>query len=274
MSGYLLGLLLLGSSAGLAGEEEKKFERAAAAEISSRLDGPSRSVSVNARLNGLAAAWGEVESVTIRASNFSANGLPLHTEPERSKKGIAKKLRLELRDFVLAGLAVESLEAEFSACRFDFAEALAHRRFRLSRCGPGKTSVRVRVEALPPFLLAKYPEISEINVKVDRGHVWVEGRGTFLVVTTGFTVIARLGIEGGDKLILTEAKVWFDWRRTDPMTAQVVLDALNPVVDLTRDLNLEGAMTIERIDLPDGAIVASGTAQIPVKAAIAGTSRE
>lgn len=273
MSGYLLGLLLLGGSIGLAGGEEKRFERAAAAEISSRLQGEERQVSVNSRPNGLAAAWGELDSVTIRASRFSIERLPLYTEPERSKKGIAKRLRLELHDFFLAGLAVESLTAEFPSCRYDFAEALAHKRFRISRCGLGLATVRVRAEALPPFLLAKYPEIAEIRVKVDQGHVWVEGRGTFLVVTTGFSVLAKLGIQDGDKLVLSEAKVWFDWRRTDPQTAQIVLDALNPVVDLSADLHLEGAMTVEKIELPDGAIVASGSAQIPVMAATGGTSR-
>lgn len=272
VSGYLLGLLLLGGGIGLAGSEERRFERAAAAEIGSRLGGEGRQVSVNARPLGVAGAWGELESVTIRARGFSVDGLPLYTEPERSKKGIAKSLRLELEDFYLGGLKVESLSASFPSCRYDFAEALAHRRFRLSRCGKGTATVRVLAESLPEFLLKKYPEISDITVRVEQGHVWVEGKGTFLVVTTRFNVIAKLGVEDGDKLVLTDAKVWFDWRRTDALTTQVVLDALNPVVDLAKDLHLDGAMSVEKIELPDGAIVAHGAAQIPVKAASGGTS--
>lgn len=273
MLGYLALLAGLGGGIGLAGAEERRFERDAAAEVSSRLGGEGRAVSVNARPLGLAAAWGELESVTIRARGFEVDRLPLHTEPERSQAGKVRRLDLELDDFRLRGLRVDALRASIPSCRYDFGLAVRKRTFRLSRSGEGTGWVRVLAADLPPFLLAKYPEIRRIEVQVERGHVWVEGFGEFLVVTTGFTVVARLGVEGGRRLVLEDAKVWFDWRRADPLAAKAVLDALNPVVDLDEDLGLEGAMDVERVELPDGAVVARGKTRVPVRASSGGTSK-
>jgi hypothetical protein len=272
MLGYLALLCGLAGGLGLAGAEERRFERAAAHEISSRLEGRSRTVSVNARPAGLGAVWGELDSVTIRARGFEVGGLPLYTEPDRSTAGKAHRLELELDDFRLRGLRVDALRATVPGCRYDFPLALRNRTFRLSRSGEGSGWVRVLDRDLPGFLLAKYPEIKRISVRVDRGHAWVEGFGEFLVVTTEFTVIARLGVRDGTKIVLEDAKVWFDWRRADALAARAVLDALNPVVDLDADLGLEGAMQVEEVELPDGAIVARGRTRIPVKAASAGNA--
>lgn len=271
MMGALAVLAALGGVL-FAGAEERRFERDAAAEVSGRLEGEGRRVSVNARPAGLAAAWGELESVTIRASGFSVQALPLHTEPERSRRGVVGSLKLELSDFSLRGLRVESLEAEIPGCRYDFGLALRRRMFRLSHSGVGHGSVTVLDRDLPPFLLAKYPEIKTISVRIERSHVWVEGFGEFLVVTTGFTVIAKLGVEDKTKIVLKDAKVWFDWRRADALAAKAVLDALNPVVDLDQDLGLEGAMHVEAVELPQGRIVARGRTTIPVKGASSGNA--
>lgn len=250
---------------GLGSSEIRRFERDAAADIRSRLSGDERKVDVRAELAGLAGLWGELRSGTIRASDFSTEGLPLFTEPERRQNGRLGLLRLDLREFVLSGLRVERLEAEIPNCRYDFDLALRHRKIRLSRSGVGTGTVVLREKDLEDFILRKYAEIKRVSVRIDKDRVFVEGYGEFLIAKTNFTVIADLEAVEGTRLFLTDAKIYFDWGRADEPARKALLDTLNPVVDLRKDLGLYDAVSIERIRLRDGRLQAWGSTRIPVR---------
>lgn len=261
-------LAILGSFAllfGLGGGEVRRFERAAAAEIRSKLTGDAPKVGVKVELNGIASLWGDVRSATITASAFQTEGLPLFTEPERRKSGKVGTLRLRLYDFSLAGLRVESLSADIPNCRYDFGLVLSRRVFRLSRSGVGTGEVVLLEKDLEAFILKKYHEIKRVSVKIDKDKVFVDGYGEFLIAKTNFQVIASLEPVDGTKLSLTNARIYFDWRRADEPARKVLLDTLNPVVDLQRDLGLYDAVTIKGLRLRDGKLRAWGATRIPVR---------
>ncbi len=260
--GPLVALVAFGLGAGLADREIRVFEGAAARDIATQLRGGTVKVDVEP---GLGAAWGEVRRATIQAQGFSVDGLPLFTEPQRSQAGRLGELRIELREFELRGLRVESLSARIPACRYDLGLARREKSIRLSRAGVGTGTVRVREADLAAFILRKFPEVKRVTVKVYNGIVWVEGYGEFLIVNSTFTVIARLAPIDGTKLSLTEAKIWFDWRRADPAAAKVLLDTLNPVVDFDRDLGLQDAILVDRVRLEGGVLEASGRTTVPVR---------
>lgn len=254
-----LGLLF-----GVGKTEIRKFERRAEADILSKLSGYARQVRVSTELNGFGAAFGDVRRATIRASDFSTEQLPLFTEPWRSQYGKIRELRLELSDFVLAGLRVSKLEAVIPDCRFDLALALSKGHVRLSRSGVGTGRVEVLERDLADFIVKSVREVKSCTVRVLQDKVWVEGFGEFVIAKTNFQVIASLGIESGTKLILTDAKIYFDWRRVDEMSRKVLLDALNPVVDLAKDLHLYDAVQVESVRLRNGVLVATGRTKIPI----------
>jgi hypothetical protein len=80
--------------------EVKRFENLAAKDIRSKIRGESSKVSVRAELNGIIGGpLGDLKKVTIRASNFETDGVPIFTQPELSKKGIVRTLRIELKEF-------------------------------------------------------------------------------------------------------------------------------------------------------------------------------
>lgn len=255
------GLIFFGLGAGFADGQVERFERAAAKEIGQRLMGEGKRVRVKAQPD---LAWGSLHRASIAASNFSLDGLPLYTEPRRSQKGRLGMLSLELSNFRLRGLRIESLSAEIPDCRFDLSLALHERRFRLSRSGIGRGTVRVAERDLAEWIDTKYAEIKGCTVSVDRDVVWVEGYGEFLIVKTNFTVIASLKAVDGTKLVLDRARIYFDWRRADPMAAKMLLDTLNPVVDLDKDLGLADAIHVDSITLRGGAVSASGRTKIPL----------
>lgn len=249
--------------------EVRNFEHAAAREISSKLQGDHRQVSVQVRLSGLISGpLGDLDRATIRASHFSTPGLPFFTEPNRSQKGIVRELDIDLRDFTLATLHVRELSAKIPDCRYDYALALSKRQIRLSRSGMGRGYVVIEPKDLEAFILAKFKEIKRVSVRVYDDRVLVEGYGEFLFIRTNFSVVAKLVAVDGTRLSLEDATILFDGRSADAESRRVLLETLNPVVDLDRDLGLCGAIKVDRITLRDGLLRAEGATQIPVRPAL------
>lgn len=251
-----LGLLFSGR------EEVRKFERSSAADIAAKLQGPDKQVLVQAKV-GPEALFGDVHSVRIEATNFVTKGLPLYTEPRRSQKGKIGELDLDLRDFELSGLRVRRFAAHLVDSRFDFSLATRKRQVRLSRSGTGPGEVEVDQKALEDFILAKFPEVKQAHVTLDRGQIVVEGYGEFLFLSTHFWIAARLEPVGGDKMSLTFARILLDGKVADDASRDALVNALNPVVDLSRDLRLFGAINVKTIEIAHGKLFARGPTQIP-----------
>ena len=75
--------------------------------------------------------------------------------------------------------------------------------------------------------------------------------------------ISRVEVNGGSRLILSHARILLGNHVATPPLAKVLLDAMNPIVDLNRDLGLRGAVEIATIRLRDGVMHAEGTTTIP-----------
>lgn len=259
--GWMVGA---GLAWGLGRGEVASFERAAAADIASKLEGPAKSVKVRSQLNGLLGPLtGELSEAWIDARNFSTPGLPLFTEPERSARGKVGKLHIDLQNFRLGSLDVRSLKATLPDCRYDLGLARRKKQIRLSRSGVGSGEVIIEEDALERFILTKFKVIQSVEVRCDRGFIWVEGQGEFLLIQTSFRVLAKLEPEGGSRLMLVRPRIAFDGLPVEPAAGQAVLDTLNPVVDLNKDLNLYGAISLEGVDARDGVLRAWGKTRIP-----------
>jgi hypothetical protein len=252
----LAGLFLIG------GREVHAFENAAAREIASTLQGVDKQVEVRSKI-GPEALFGDVSAVTIKASRFETEGLPLFTEPNRSTRGILRNLRLELTDFTLRGLHVQSLKVDIPDCRFDLPLALNYRQIRLSRSGVGPGEVVVTERDLEQFIPIKLREIKSVRVRLEKDKVFVEGNGEFILFAANFSVIAKLEPRDGKQMVLTHARIFIDGKPADDLSARALLDTLNPVIDVDKDLLLYGAITVERLKIADGILTASGPTRIP-----------
>lgn len=257
-------LAAFGVLSGAAKLEVRGFEEAAAREIESKLEGPEKVVNIQTKLDGVVGGpLGDLREVTIFASHFTTPGLPLFTEPHRSKRGRIGLLKLELRDFSLKSLHIDSLSAAIPDCRYDYALAVGKRQMRLSKSGVGNGEVVIAAADLERFILAKFKEIKRVSVKIDRDKVFVEGYGEFALLTTNFLVIASLASPGGTVLELTNARIFFDDRPADAASARVLLNKLNPVVDFNADLGLYDAIKVKGMSLKAGVLRAWGDTKIP-----------
>lgn len=248
----------------LGGASVRNFENLAANDIRSKLTGGNANVSVKAKLNGvIGGAFGDLREVKIVARDFETVGLPLFCEPTRSKKGLIRSLHLVLDNFSLAGLRVAHLEAKIPDCRFDYALAISKRQIRLSQSGVGVGTVRLKERDLEAFILRKFKEIKRVTVQLRPDRAIVEGYGEFLIVQTNFRVEARLVSPNGTTLELSDANILFDGVPAEPQARRVLLETLNPVVDLNKDLALHGAIAIESITIGEGVLTARGKTRIP-----------
>lgn len=244
------------------------FERRAASDLAESLQGPFREVSVKTKINGpFGPAFADIAEANISARNFSTDGLPLFCEPNLPKTGIVRMLNIELSDFFLGGLEVKRLSGQIPDCRFDAGLAIKEKKIRLSRSGTGIGQVWVHQDALARYIPSKIKEIKTAEVQIKNGHITVEGKCEFIFAKSDYWVMAQIKIVGGRKLELTNARVLLDWRRADEFSAKVLVDALNPIVDLDKDLKLFGAIDLDKILLEKGYLYARGSTTIPAKPA-------
>jgi len=243
----------------------RSFEREAAKDIALKLEGEHKKVEVKVKSDGLFGALeGRFSKVSIVARDFSVNGLPLFTEPDRSKYGRIATLQIRLFDFSLRGLRIEELRSDLYDCRFDFGLALDERKVRLSRSGTGEGYVRVNEKALEDFILQKYHEIKRIRVELKKYKVFVEGYGEFPFFRTEFYVIADLVPRKDYELHLENAYVFLG-RSIDETMKRALLDFINPVIHENEDLALCGALKMRKVIIRDGILELFGEANIPEK---------
>jgi hypothetical protein len=243
----------------------RHFESVAAKDIKSKLRGDNVSVTVRTIPHGLLGhVTGDLSKVTITAKHFTADGLPLFTEPDRSQQGRAGRVDILLEDFHISGLRIDSLAASIPNCRFDFPLAKKRGQIRLSHSGTGSGSVTILAPDLEKFILAKFHEIKRVTVHLDHGRVRVEGHGEFLVIKSDFLVDAALIAINGSQLSLADAHVSLNGQPATQDAADALLQTLNPVVDLNKDLHLYGAIQVSKIDLNNDKLTASGATTIPV----------
>lgn len=241
----------------------RNFEHAAAKEIGSKLVGDHKVVSLRVSYPGLLSPLlGEVGTATISASNFRCEGLPLFTEPKRSKKGTINLLKLNLSDFYLRDLRCERFTAEIPNCRFDFALAASKRQVRLSRSGMGSGTVELKVKDLAPYILKKYAEVKTVEVTTDGDWVRVRGFGQFLVLSANFDIKAKI-TTNGSQLILTDSIIRIDNKETDSESQKSLINTLNPVIDFAKDLDLYDAVDAKSVQVVGDTIKVTGRVKIP-----------
>jgi len=244
--------------------EIHRFENLAARDIRGTIRGADAKVSVRTELNGIIGGpLGDLKKVSICASNFETDGVPLFTQPELSKKGLIRDLHIELKEFTIAGLRIQELVSDIPECHFDYALAVSKRKIRLSQSGVGRGQVLIREKDLEAFILRKFGEIKRIRVRVANDRVHVEGYGEFLILKSNFAVDANLIAIDGTKLALSNATILLDGHPADDVSRKALLDTLNPVVDLARDLKLYDAIIVDQLVLRDGVIRAAGATRIP-----------
>ncbi|MBC8065398.1 MAG: DUF2993 domain-containing protein [Chlorobia bacterium] len=260
---FLIAIGLAGLLFGVGSSEVRRFENAAARDISSRLLGVSKQVKVRIKFDPFQAIGGRLKSGTITASNFVTEGLPLFTQPEGSKRGRLDELKISLAEFELTGLQVKKLEARIPNCRFDFGLAQKKGQIRLTKSGIGTGSVEIDQRGLLKYISQRHPTLKNVQLQLLSDQIQISGTGRFMAFEAYVQIQSRLHSPDGSTIQLVDAEVLINGEKAVPLARDAVLKVLNPVVDLNRDLKLFGALTIDSVTVGANSLMATGRAHIP-----------
>jgi hypothetical protein len=243
-----------------AGCEQRQLEREAASRIRNGLNGGSAKVEVTFRL-GLESLGGNLPSAKISASRFSTVGLPFHLNSDASQRGRIRRLHVDLKDFSLSGLHVQDLHATIPECRFDLRKALDGA-IILSRAGSGPVKVILSAADIESFAQHKYPFLTRLQLDLTGPKVSASGTANLFGIPMSFQLSGDLVVENGSRFVLKNGRSSINGK---PSADEGLLKAINPILDLDRDLALEGAVRLETVTVSGGLVIGTGSGTIPTK---------
>ena len=77
-----------------------------------------------------------------------------------------------------------------------------------------------------------------------------------------FDVLARVGTDGAT-LRLEDCRIMMNGEKPDQASEQALINALNPVIDFAKDLDLLDAVKAETVLIKNDAVVVRGQVKIP-----------
>lgn len=241
----------------------REVEKTAAREIQQRIGGGEFRVQIEPDgVDGL--VQGRLKTLTVRARNFTMNGLPFTLEPNRPKSGLIRQFVLHMENACLRGLRAESATAVIPNIYYDKGLALSKRIFRLSATGVGACEIVVNENDLAAYIVRKYaPYLREVTVQITPNQTVVQGVAALFVGEVRFRAVGKLAPRAGRYLDLTEMQIQIEGANLPPESASVLRQFLNPIIDIDRDLGLYDGLAVEKVQSELGKMRAIGKVWIP-----------
>jgi len=259
---FALALLVI---AGGAAEHTRRLERAAERQIRSELGGAGEvRVQIKPQWGALGVLLAKADAIHVYASGFQTAQMPFFTEtPVTAWQGHARRVHIKLEDFRLRGVPVRRLEATLPNVALDSRAAAFALRIRLFRTGWGDGRVTLDETCLTEFIARRLPEVHSVQVNLAASGVTITGEIAALLGSWRFTASGQVAVREGQQVVIENASLHMEGEELPQAVVQKVMDALNPVLDIERDLRLGSAFVVERVEQGDGSISLIGRATIP-----------
>lgn len=246
-------------------EYTRRLERAAERQILQQLGGSGQvQVHIQPRWGALGVLLARAETIRVHASGFRTAQMPFFTEtPVPAWRGRADNVQIVLEDFYLGGLPVRHLEATVPDISLDSREAALRLRIRLFGAGWGNGWVTIDEESLTEFVRRRLPEIHSPHVHVTPSDVRITGELVALLTPWRFEAKGGVGVRDGRQVVVENVQVRVEGEELPPAVVQKIVAALNPVLDVERDLRLGGAFVVERVEQGNGFLKLIGRATVP-----------
>ncbi len=251
----------------LSGTKEftRRLERAAERQILQQLGGSGQvQVHIQPRWGALGVFLARAETIRVYASGFRTEQMPFFTEtPIAQWSGKADKVQIVLEDFHLGGLPIRSIGATIPGVLLDSKEAAFRLRIRLFSAGWGNGGVTLDEESLTEFVKRRLPEVRSPHVQVTPSEVRITGELVVLLTPWQFEAEGSVGVRDGRYVVVENVRVYVEGEELPPLVVQKIVAALNPVLDVERDLRLGGAFVAERVEQGNGFVKLIGRATVP-----------
>ncbi|GIV15476.1 MAG: hypothetical protein KatS3mg022_0911 [Armatimonadota bacterium] len=246
-------------------EYTRRLERSAERQILQQLGGIGQvQVHIQPRWGALGVLLARAETIRVHASGFHTAQMPFFTEaPVRAWQGKADRVQIVLEDFYLGGLPVRHMEATIPGVSLDSREAALRLRIRLFSAGWGNGWVTLDEESLNEFIKRRLPEVRSPHVRVTPSEVRITGQLVVLLTPWQFEVTGGVGVREGRQVVVENVQVRVEGEDLPSAVVQKIVDTLNPVLDVQRDLRLGGAFVVERVEQGNGFVKLIGRATVP-----------
>ncbi len=241
----------------------REIEKTAAREIRERLGGGEIQVKIEPDgVDGL--VQGRLNTLTVRARDFTLNGLPFTLTPERPQSGRIRQFVILMENARLRGLRAEWATAVIPEVRYDKGLALSRRIFRLSATGIGTCEIVVNEADLAAYLQRKYAtSLREVAVQITPEQTTVQGIVALFGSEVRFRAVGTLAPRNGRYLDLAEVTIEIEGANLPPESANLLRQFLNPIIDIDRDLGIYDGIAVERVQSELGRMRALGKVWIP-----------
>ena len=206
----------------------------------------------------------DLYSVDISGRGMTATDLPFRVAARGGWKGSIKHLRLDLRDFTLNGLPVRRLTADIPDSTYDLGWAFYRSRLQLRSVGTGPASVEVGSDALLIYLNRKYSSsLSDVNLRFHNEKIALSGIIRLFGIETEFTATGTLSPRDSRFVDLTSPVVTLGGKELNAKDAGIILDTVNPLLDLENDFGLRGFFLLDGISVGDRTLTLRGRMTVP-----------
>lgn len=246
-------------------EYTRRLERAAERQILQQLGGKGHvQVQIQPRWGALGVLLARAETIRVHATGFRTAQMPFFTEPPvPAWRGTADNVQIVLKDFHLGGLPVRHLEATIPDVSLDSRAAAFRLRIRLFGAGWGNGWVTIDEESLTEFVKRRLPEVRSPHVQVTPSEIRITGDLVVLLTPWRFEATGNVDVRTGRQVVVENLQVRVEGEELPVAVVQKVVAALNPVLDVERDLRLGGAFVVERVEQGDGFLKLIGRATVP-----------
>jgi hypothetical protein len=250
---------------GGAREFTRRLERAAERQILQQLGGNGWvQVRIEPRWGALGVWLARADTITVQASGFRAAQMPFFAEsPVPAWRGHVERVQIVLERFSLKGFPVRRLEATIPDVSLDSRAAAFRLKIRLFGAGWGEGRVVLDEEDLATFVKRRLPEVHSPQVRVTASEIYITGDLAALLTVWRFEAKGRVAVRDGRQVVIDNAQVRVEGEDLPPAVVQKVISALNPVLDVERDMNLGSMFVVERVEQEDGFVKLIGRATVP-----------
>ena len=263
------GIGLLGLGTGVAG---RQLDRSAAAAIADLLGAARSTVAAKVRTDSLLGPFqGRFASLEAKAARFALESMPLEGERGPGRVWRVARMDLDFRDFRLRKLDVRGFRASIPEVRFQ-AKPGAKPSIRFLGSQEGSGTVWTDAESVARYAERRFPALRRLRVSFRGDLVVLEGEATFLWRTAEFWLCARPRVTNPRRLGLAPVRVLFAGSRAEGQALQAWSDLLAGLIDLDRDLGLNGSMDAAEATVHPDRIEVRGRVRIPARVQSEGQS--
>jgi hypothetical protein len=206
---------------------------------------------------------GQSSSTLIRARGFHTSSLPFTIQRGAGLRANVRRLEIKLQDFTLRDAPVKRFTASLPKVSIDIGSALFRERIVIRTAGEGTAVATVDSDGMQRFIQKKYPDFQNVQVALAPGFASVTADVPFLGAVSRVQMCGKLIHREGRYLELSEPVMLLNGREVSAELAQNRARAINPVLDIDRDLGLAGFLYITEVEVGQGILTIRGRATVP-----------